>query len=178
MIAHVLLMLATMSTVAVPQEGSAPGRLAYTVPDGWVSRAASSNMRVAEFTLPAASSDTEPGDLVLYYFGGSGGTVEANIQRWIGQIRQPPGAAADAVRRAGREVHGLQVTTVDVSGTYVAEMRPGSAEHHDNPGYRLRAAVIETPRGPYFVKLVGPQATIERWTPAFDAFIDSVRFER
>ena len=54
----------------------------------------------------------------------------------------------------------VKMTTVDAEGTYVAEMRPGSTDRYNKSGFRLRAAVVETPRGPYYVKLTGPANTI------------------
>jgi hypothetical protein len=69
---------------------------------------------------------------------------------------------------------GLKVSLVDVSGTYVAEVKPGATERFNKPGYRLRAAVVETPRGPYFIKLTGPAATVARWEDSFRAFIASL----
>jgi hypothetical protein len=38
-------------------------------------------MRVAEFALPRADGDTEDAQLVVYYFGGSGG---ASRRIWSG----------------------------------------------------------------------------------------------
>ena len=115
---------------------------------------------------------------MVYYFGGTGGSVEANVQRWISQFEQPDKRpSSDVARRESRTINGLTVTLVDVSGTYTAEMRPGAAEHFNKPGFRMRAAVIETPKGPYFVKLVGPQATVARWERGFAAFLDTIRFE-
>jgi hypothetical protein len=69
------------------------------------------------------------------------------------------------------------VTTLDIAGTYTAEMRPGSAEHHNKAGFRMRTAVVVTPQGPYFIKAVGPAKTMDRWKSALDAFIESVRFQ-
>ena len=76
----------------------------------------------------------------------------------------------------GIMINGLKVTLVDVSGTYVAEMMPGSAQRHNSPGFRLRAAVIETSNGPYFIKLTGPAKTIDGAGPAFDQFLTSLAF--
>lgn len=154
---------------------AAPGNLNYTAPDGWTPRAAASSMRVAEFVLPRADGDAEDGELVVYFFGGSGGSVEANIERWLGQMQRPAGAPEP--KRESRKVNDLTVTLLDVSGTYTAEVRPGATERHNKPGYRMRTAVVETPRGPYFVKLVGPAKTLERWDAAFGKFIDSMRFQ-
>ena len=152
--------------------------LTYTKPDAWKVVPTTSSMRIAQFTLPRAAGDPADAELVLYYFGGSGGSVEANIERWIGQMQQPDGKASSAVaKRTTRSVNGLEVTLVDVSGTYVAEMTPGGTERHNSPNYRLRAAVITTPRGPYFIKLTGPAKTIAASDGAFEKFLGSVRYQ-
>ena len=65
--------------------------LTFTTPDGWRQSSSASAMRVAEFTLPRAPGDVEDAILIVYYFGGQGGSVDANIQRWVGQIQQPDG---------------------------------------------------------------------------------------
>ena len=116
---------------------------------------------------------------MVYYFGGSGGSVDANIQRWLGQMKQPDGRdTASVAKRESRTINTLAVSLLDVSGTYVAEVRPGSTEHYNKPSFRMRAAVIDTPRGPYYVKLVGPEKTVARWGDAFAAFVESMRFEK
>jgi hypothetical protein len=151
--------------------------LTYTTPDGWKLGRPGSSMRVAEFALPRAAGDTEDAQLVIYYFGGQGGGVEANIQRWLGQIEQPDGKPTSAVaKRESRTVNGRAVTLVDASGTYVAEMSPGATERHNQPRFRLRAGVVQTPNGPYFLKLTGPQATVSKWEKAFNDFIGSLRY--
>jgi len=151
--------------------------LVYTAPTGWKPVATSSSMRIAQFALPHAAGDSEDGELVVYYFGGSGGTVEANIERWVGQMQQPDGRPSSAVmQRQSRTINGLKVTLVDVAGTYVAEMMPGSAQRHNSPGFRLRAAVIETANGPYFVKLTGPSKTIAAFDKQYESFLSSIKF--
>ncbi|HEX8028300.1 MAG TPA: hypothetical protein VF491_07565, partial [Vicinamibacterales bacterium] len=121
--------------------------------------------------------DTTDAELVLYYFGGSGGTIDANIERWVGQMQQPDGKPSSAVmRRESRTINGLKATLVDVSGTYVAEVTPGAAQRHNSPGFRLRAVVIETANGPYFIKLTGPAGTVAASEKAFEAFLASVKF--
>jgi hypothetical protein len=170
------------NTVAsVPSSGTqAPqtaGDLHYKVPDGWVSAQPSSKMRVAQFKLPKADGDNEDAELVLYYFGANqGGTAQANIDRWISQIQQADGTK-DQSKTESLTVNGLKITTVDVSGKYTAEMAPGSGKFYDNANYRLRGAVIETPKGNYFLKLVGPAKTVGRWEQAFTDFVKSFEFK-
>ncbi|HMC72287.1 MAG TPA: hypothetical protein VKJ07_24225 [Mycobacteriales bacterium] len=165
-------------TLAAPSGiQTAAGTLAFTAPPAWKTRPASSSMRVAEFVIPRADGDTEDAELIVYYFGTGAGTVDANIDRWIGQILQPDGSATkEKATRSSQTVNGLKVTTVDATGTYVAEMRPGATEHYNKPDFRLRAAVVETPRGPYYIKMTGPLKTMRAADAAFAAFLGSLRF--
>ena len=162
-----LVVAATVSTVAAG--------LTFSAPHAWKPVPTSSSMRVAQFGLPHAPDDDQDAELVVYYFGGSGGTVDANIQRWIGQMQQPDGRPSSTVaKQSKRTVNGLSVTLVDVSGTYVAEMSPGSQERHNKSDFRLRAAVVETANGPYFIKLTGPAKTVAAHEKNFEQFLDSV----
>jgi hypothetical protein len=129
-------------------------------------------MRVAEFVVPKAPGDAENGELIVYYFGGSGGSVDANLQRWTSQFQ----STKEPVRTTST-VNGLKLTSLDVSGTYVAEVRPGSTERYNKPGFRMRATVVETAHGPYFIKLTGPAATIDQAGAAFDQFLQSLAFK-
>src|SRR5687767_798444 len=113
--------------------------LTFAAPSGWKAVSTSSSMRVAQFALPRAAGDAAAAQLVVYHFGDSGGTVAANIERWLGQMQQPDGAASTAVaKRHTRTSTGLKVTLVDVGGTYVAEMMPGSPLRQNSPTFRLR----------------------------------------
>ena len=148
------------------------GTLTFTRPSSWTDRAAASSMRIAEFVVPKAAGDSEDGELIVYYFGGGGGSVEANLQRWTSQVQ----STKEPVRTTAT-VNGLKLTSLDVSGTYVAEVRPGSGEHYNKPGFRMRAIVVETPKGPYFIKLTGPARTIDNASTTFDQFLHSVAFK-
>jgi hypothetical protein len=169
---------ALMILLAGVQTAAPAGSLAFTAPEAWKPRPAASSMRVAEFVVPRAEGDTEDGEAIIYYFGArGGGGVEANIDRWIGQMKQPDGSPSkDKAVRDEQTVNDLKVATVDVAGTYVAEMSPGSTEHYNKPGYRLRAAVVETPRGAYYVKITGPAKTMAAAEADFKKLVGSLRF--
>ena len=173
------------STATNPQTNSnqsgasTSGDLKFKAPDGWTTEKPTSSMRVAQYKLPKAEGDKEDGTLVLYYFGANaGGGTQANIDRWIGQMQQADGS--DSKSKAKTEsmtVNGLKVSTVDVTGIYTAEMAPGSQTFHNDSDYRLRAAVIETPKGNYFVKLAGPVKTIARWDKEYNDYLKSFEFK-
>ena len=160
----------SLQVLAVTQKSE----LKFTVPAGWVEEQRTSSMRVAQYKLPKATGDSEDASLVLYYFGqGQGGSTAANIARWVGQMTNADGSATPEAKEEQFETNGLKVSTVDVFGTYVAETAPGSGTFHNKAGYRLRAAVVETPKGSYFVKLVGPEKTVAQWNESFLSYLKS-----
>lgn len=170
-----LMLLLAVAVTLVPT----PATIKYDAPAGWVSRTPSSTMRVAEWALPKVAGDSEDAILTLYFFGATmGGNVQANIDRWVGQMSQPDGRASkDVAKTSSMTAHDLKITIVDVTGTYVAEVTPGSTDHFNKPGFRQCAAVVETPGGPYFVKLTGPEKTVAKWQDSFASFLKSLRYE-
>jgi hypothetical protein len=153
--------------------------LKYDVPAGWVGKTPSSSMRVADFDLSKVAGDTEDATTTIYFFGAQqGGSVQANMDRWISQLSQPDGKPSkDVAKTSTLTSHGLKISVVDVSGTYVAETAPGSGRLMNKPGFRQLAAVVETPGGNYYVKLTGPAKTVAKWEPSYMALLKSLRFE-
>jgi hypothetical protein len=158
---------------------NAAGELHFKAPDGWVTETPSSSMRVGQYKLPKAEGDKEDASLVVYYFGATqGGSPQANIDRWIGQMQQPDGSDSKSKAKTDSlTINGLKVNTVDVTGTYTAEMAPGSKTFHNDANYRLRAAVVETAKGNYFVKLAGPEKTVARWDKEYNDYLKSFEFK-
>jgi hypothetical protein len=175
---------ANKGSTAVTNKTSTPaqnasGELRFKAPDGWVTETPSSSMRVGQYKLPKAEGDKEDASLVLYYFGATqGGTPQANIDRWIGQMQQADGSDSKSKAKTdSMTVNGLKISTVDVIGVYTAEMAPGSKTFHNDANYRLRAAVVETPKGNYFVKLAGPEKTVARWDKQYNDYLKSFEFK-
>lgn len=176
-----LAVIVASSSLFPAQESTKPQSptLKFSAPSDWVEEKTSSTMRVAQYKLPKAPGDSEDASLVLYYFGqGQGGGTAANVERWIGQMKQPDGGNSnDKAKEESLTINGLKITTVDVGGTYTAEMAPGSGTFYNNPNYRLRAAVIETPKGSYYVKLVGPEKTVAKWAKSVTEFLGTFEFK-
>jgi hypothetical protein len=167
------------SNGAAASSQAVAGEVSFKVPDGWKVEKPTSEMRLAQYKLPKAEDDSEDALLVVFYFGpGQGGTTQANIDRWVNQVKQPDGSASqDKARTETLTVNGLPVTTVDVQGTYSGGMSQDSAPKDSNSIYRLRGAVIETPKGSYFVKLTGPEKTVRHWDQAYKDYIKSFEFK-
>lgn len=159
-----------------PTTMTASSPAAFPAQEGWIVEAPSSAMRKAQFRLPRASGDTEDASLVVHYFGGQGGSFQANLDRWCGQFEQPDGKpSSEVLKSSTRTVNGLQVHEADLSGTYVAETAPGSGQHVREEGWRMLAAIFEAKDGPYYAKLVGPAATVAKWEPSFRKFVEAAR---
>lgn len=86
--------------------------LRFDSPKGWVRQETTSRMRLAEFGLPKADGDAEDASLVMSFFGGQGGSPEANLERWIGQMAQPDGRPSKDVAKTSKLVVGELALTV------------------------------------------------------------------
>ena len=158
---------------------SAAATLKFDAPAGWVSKTPSSTMRVADFTLPKVAGDAEDATTTIYFFGAQqGGSVQANIDRWMSQMEQPDGKASkDQAKTSTITSNALKISIVDVAGTYVAETAPGSGVKLNKPGFRQLAAVVETAGGNYYVKLTGPAKTVTKWEASYMGLLKSLKYE-
>lgn len=142
----------------------------WTVPANWKAES-QRPMRLATYTVASQ------GECGVYYFGpGQGGSVEANVSRWVGQFLQADGKPSQAAAKIEKHaIHGLQVTTVDVAGAYTGMGGPTAQPGPAVPGYRMLGAIVEGPQGSIFIKFVGPAKTVAANRIAFDKMLDSFR---
>lgn len=143
----------------------APGA-SFDLPAGWTSEAPSSSMRLAQATAPGSQG---PASLAVFYFGaGGGGGVEANLERWIGQMDLEPGKTPE---RDTYTVGNFRVTWVLALGTLKGGTMGGPAEA--TPNSALLGAVVEGEQGPWFFKMTGPSKTITEQREAFQGMLRS-----
>ncbi len=149
--------------------------LTLTPGDAWRVVEPSSSMRLAEAELPDEEGG-EGGTLVVYYFGEAGaGTHEANLARWASQFVLPDGTdPADAATVEKIEREGYDIIVMRLSGTYIAETSPGSGERLNKPEWGLVGVIVETSRGPYYLKLTGPTAVLDAHRAEIEAMIASL----
>ncbi|MEQ8822044.1 MAG: hypothetical protein RLY93_17550 [Sumerlaeia bacterium] len=147
------------------------------LPEGWTATPQDElgPMRAAEFHAPAPEGEGEGPTLVIYYFGpGQGGTAQANIDRWIGQME-----VSGEPRTGTAEVGGLTVTTVMARGTLLPSRMPmAGGSNSPVPGSALYGAVIEGgPRGSVFFKMTGQEEAVEAVLPEVNAIIATMAGE-
>jgi glucose/arabinose dehydrogenase len=156
---------------AAAADAPTAGGLTWRAAGPLVARTPKSSMRVAEYGLegePAA-------ELTVFYFGADqGGSIEANMTRWIGQFTQPDGSETKA-KRDERMVKGIPVALVEAKGNFSGGMAmPGAPAPSAQTDAMLLGAIAKGPNGAVFFKFTGPRASLEKARPAFESLIDSI----
>jgi gluconolactonase len=99
----------------------------------------------------------------------SGGSIEANVERWKSQFDL---ANKEAAKFEKKEVAGMTVHLADLVGTY-KEMMASPPKKSEN--YRMLGAIIETKNaGNYYVKITGPAATVEKLKTDFNKMVQEM----
>ena len=155
---------------------AAGAELAWDVPGGWVTETPSSEMRKAQYAIPAAAGDAEGGQCAVFYFGpGQGGDIQSNVDRWATQFTGAGGHPTPAITET--MVAGRKVLKVTMEGTYNASTMTGG-DAVPKPGTLLLGAIVEGPDSNWFFKCTGPSKTMQAHRKEFDALVESVRFRR
>jgi hypothetical protein len=159
----------------LPDGRLALGPFSVAAPADWTVKPVTSSMRAADFQLPAkAGAEAE---LIVYYFGPSGaGSVDDNLDRWLGQFQQPDGKKSrDVAKIENTKFAGQDATFVSVTGRFVAQAMPGATAAVDKQDQALLAAIVASPSGPYYFKLVGAKSTVDAGAAAFRAMLGSLK---
>ncbi len=160
------------STVGLFAESAAG--VSWTAPASWKTEGPRP-MRAATYSIPTAAGDQGVAECVVNYFGpGQGGGVDANVERWKGQVLGTDGKPAQA-KVTKRTVRGVPITVVDASGTYTGMGGPMMAGAKPVSGYRLLGAIAEGPGGHVFFKLTGPAKTIAAQEKQFEQLLSSIQ---
>jgi hypothetical protein len=172
-------MLTTVVVVSLAVAGVAwaeeAGGMTWTAPAEWKVEG-ERPMRVVTYRVPAAKGDAESAELAVFYFGaGKGGSVDANVQRWVNQFQRPDGSSVEKdAKRKQETISGLPVMMVDVKGTYSGG-GPMMGPATPKPGYRLLGAIVEGPEGAIFFKLTGPEKTVTGAEKPFRKMIEGMK---
>lgn len=149
----------------------------YSPHPDWVKEKPSSSMRKAQYRWPGKNG-AEDAEMAVFFFPGTGGSIEANLERWYGQFKQTDGTnTRDNAEEKKLTANGLDVTVAYTTGIFLKSTSPmmmgGPVE--EMSGYAMLAAIVETPQGPWFFKATGPQETIDFWRDDFEKFSDSFK---
>lgn len=149
--------------------------LKSTAPAAWKQAKAASQMQVLVFTIPKAEGDKYDAQLTVFFFGpGGGGGIQANIDRWKGMVKPAEGVKPeDAFKTTEMKAGEVKITLVEANGDYTHKARPFDPNEKGElrTNYRLVGVVFESPNGPYFMRMVGPQKTMEANKKAFENWL-------
>ncbi len=141
--------------------------LVLNLPNDWAASDTVNNMRLATYDIPAAKGDKDKGELAISTFGGDGGGVAANLQRWIGQFEEDGRDAVIKKGTVGENAYHIS----DISGTYKKSVGPPIlGKTTAVKGYRMLGVIVQVKgKGVYFLKLTGPDATVKAQADALRA---------
>ncbi len=178
--AHVRTPEAEVPSRQVTTDGLLLPGMALLVPEHWEAEEPDSSMRIAQYRVPGESS-ADQAEFVAFYFGeAGGGGVQANINRWIGQISQPDGSdTRESSEILSAEVGPFQMTMLRAQGTYTpTPMGPpgGGGMIQPQPNSALVGIIIEGgSAGPIYLRLVGPEQTVINEFANFQEMIGNIR---
>jgi hypothetical protein len=151
------------------------GKLQLQAPGKWERKEPRTRIVEHEFAV-AGKKGQEVGRVTVMAAGGS---IEQNIDRWIGQFKQPDGKnSKDKAKIEKKKIAGIEVHLVDVAGTY-KDMPAGpfaGGKATDRENYRMLAAIVPGGEdiGNYFIKFYGPADVVKDNEKAFYKMIDSL----
>jgi hypothetical protein len=136
----------------------------WTAPARWKSVPNPSAMRLATYKIPHAAGDAEDPELSITQVGGS---VDSNIERWIGQF---DAAGQKSAKKTTKKVKDWKVTFVEIEGAFSGGMSGGGPQS----GWALLGAIVETPGMPHFFKMTGPAKSVKAARAELEGMIDTI----
>lgn len=138
----------------------------YETPKGWTKEQPNSSMRKAQLSAPGKDGK-DGAEVTFFYFGaGAGGSVQANIGRWLGQFKDQKNS-----KQEEKTVNGVKITYVTTEGTFMSGP-PFGGPQTPTPDSALLGAIVEGKEGNVFVKMTGPLATVKGADEGFRAMIE------
>ena len=140
----------------------------FTRPANWEWVETTSSMRKAQLKVPDAKGKAGA-DVIFFHFGkGDGGGTKANVERWLGQFKEPRNQIQ--ARTEDVTIGKHKVTYVQAQGTYLSGM-PGGAQT-PMTDYALSGAIIEADEGNIFIRMTGPKELVLSATADFKKMIE------
>ncbi len=148
----------------LPEGVGEAGGLRWKWPAGWSASPTERPMRAATIVV----ADAPKTDVAVTVLAGDAGGLEANLNRWRGQMGQPPYTAAEIEALPRLDALGVKAVVMSTAGTFT------SMDGDKASDQALLGAVIERGSEVVFVKATGPVPEIARLRPSFDAFVASL----
>ena len=135
----------------------------WTVPSDWKA-GEPSQFVLAKFNLQGAGDATAAA--TVSQLAGDGGGLLANVNRWRGQLGQPPITEDDAAKLPTIDASGPKAVVADFTGT---DARTGKAT-------RLVGVVLPLNNQTWFYKLMGDPDVVGQQKDTFLKFVQSAKY--
>jgi hypothetical protein len=147
------------------------GGLSFPKPATWQWQLPTMQFRTLQYSVPGpGGEDGGAAELVISLFaGGDGGPIDANIERWVRQFRASDGGPITPIRE-DITVAGMKVALIELKGSY-----QGMGAAAPRPGQMQFGAIVQAPDRNVFLRLNGPERTVELQRKDFRAMIDGLR---
>jgi gluconolactonase len=141
--------------------------LVLNLPKTWAKSDTVSQMRLATYEISPVKGDKDKAELVVSTFGGDGGGVAPNLERWVGQFDSE---GREVVIRKGT-VGDNTYHIANISGTYQKPVGPPILRKSEPAkDYRMLGVIFQIKgKGVYFLKMAGPDATVKAQEDALRA---------
>jgi len=154
-------------------QGNPQADMSWTLPEGWSIQPEGDPMRLTGFWAPdpdlvkTGESDPKPVDVSIVQLEGDAGGLEANVTRWLGQIKVPSSFAKQAIAEAVpvRLASGQQGIVVDFTAFLSGDMTQTES---------IIGAIVTVEGTSVFVKAMGGRDRLQRLKPQLIAFCESL----
>jgi hypothetical protein len=164
-----LMVMGVASFAAEAPKTFSVGEFSFVRPTAWEWVPATSAMRKAELKVESKDKK-EKAEVIFFHFGESnGGGTQANVDRWLGQFKEPREKLNAKVEAA--KIGSRPVTFVQAEGTYMSGMPMGPKT--PQPNAMLVGAILESDKGSVFVRMTGPAALVKEAQGEFKKMIES-----
>jgi hypothetical protein len=149
------------------------GGLKSRVPADWVEEEPDEAHSYKQYRLEPVDDDKDYAQLTVRFLGkGRRGSAAGYVKHWKGMFYPPEGKTMhEAARVRQLTVNGAAATYLDVRGDYKGIRGDDTTARQD---FRLLGVYLDTPKGPYVIRLFGPADTVgfyrkqfEDWVKAF-----------
>jgi hypothetical protein len=149
------------------------GGLKSRAPADWMEEKPDNPACYKQYWLEPVNDDKYPGQVTVCLVGtGKGQTAQDHVSRWKNMFLPPEGETIQQAAQVRQlNVNGAKATYLDIRGDLKGIPGDNSSPREN---FRLLGVYLNTPKGPYVIRMLGPDGTVrfyrsefEQWVKAF-----------
>lgn len=138
----------------------------WVAPPAWKAQDSTSSIRLASYEVPGDGGSAE---CLVSVLDGSAGGILNNVNMWRQQMGLPPVDEPAMEKEAQKiEIANFPSVVVDLKGTYKGKNSEVKTENS-----RMLGVILPAQHRTFFIKMVGPEGTVEAQCENFKTFYRS-----